>query len=107
MEHTIINRLVLERFHHFFFPWHHHPDYRLAETTIVEHPQELLDYFDELQRDQGIVLSPGQKAWYTKKYETQQDEMKREFPSTPEEAFEAAIVGSSFCIPSLAPGSPT
>lgn len=78
----------------FFFPWHRHPEYQMVEN--VDHPQELVEYYEELLENHGIVLSPGQKNWYTKKYETQQDEMKREFPSTPEEAFEAAVIGAYY-----------
>jgi len=78
----------------FFFPWHRHPEYQMLEE--VDHPQDLLDYYEEIQENNGIILSPGQKNWYTKKYETQQDEMKREYPSTPEEAFEAAVIGAYY-----------
>lgn len=78
----------------FFFPWHNHVPYTMAQE--VDHPQEMLDYYDELEHEFGIILSPGQRNWYTKKWEVQQDEMKREFPSTPEEAFEASVVGSFY-----------
>ena len=85
-------------FKFFFFPWHHHPDYRLppGQAQAVRHPQDLEDYYRGLEDDHGVILSQGQRAWYTKKYEVQQDEMKREFPSTPEEAFEAAVHGSYY-----------
>lgn len=78
----------------FFFSWWRHPQYQMKDT--VDHPQELVDYYDELKENHGIVLSDTQKNWYTKKYETQQDEMKREYPSTPEEAFEAAVIGAYY-----------
>ena len=78
----------------FFFPWHRHPQYQMDDN--VQHPQELIDYYDEIEQNHGIILSEKQKNWYTKKHETQQDEMKREFPSTPEEAFEAAIIGAYY-----------
>lgn len=78
----------------FFFPWWRHPEYTMVDN--VNHPQELLDYFEELEENSGIILSPGQKNWYTKKHETQQDEMKREFPATPEEAFEASVIGAYY-----------
>ena len=35
-----------------------------------------------------------QKAWYVKKAGTQLSDMKREYPSTPEEAFEASLEGA-------------
>lgn len=78
----------------FFFPWWRHPSYTM--TFNVEHPQELLDYYNDLEENHDIILSPGQKNWYTKKYETQQDKMKQEYPSTPEEAFEAAVHGAYY-----------
>ena len=42
------------------------------------------------------MLSPEQQAWYQKKAETQLADMKREYPSTSEEAFEASIEGAYF-----------
>ena len=78
----------------FFFPWHRHPEYQMP--GVVNIPLELTEYFEELEENNGIILSQEQKNWYTKKYETQQDEMKREYPSTPEEAFAAAVIGSFY-----------
>lgn len=49
-------------------------------------------YFDDLER-KGIKLTDGQKRWYVKKHETQQSKMKKEYPSTPEEAFEINLDG--------------
>jgi hypothetical protein len=47
---------------------------------------DLESYFDKLHLS-GVKLTEGQKNWYRKKYETQQEDMLREYPSTPEEAF--------------------
>ena len=52
-------------------------------------------YFAKLAR-LGIALTPAQRAWYVKKAEQQQGDMTREFPSTPDEAFEAAIEGAYY-----------
>ncbi|MGO7704512.1 terminase, partial [Rhizobium ruizarguesonis] len=52
-------------------------------------------YFCNLA-DQGITLTDGQKACYVKKAETQLGDMKREYPSTPAEAFEASVEGSYY-----------
>lgn len=85
-------------FKHFFYPWWAKPEYKLSpedcELTII--PQEMGEYFDQLRDEHKIHLTGGQKKWYCKKYETQQDEMKREFPSTADEAFEAAIIGAYY-----------
>jgi hypothetical protein len=44
----------------------------------------------------GPVLSIARRAWYVKKKELMGDNMKREYPSTPDEAFEASIQGAYF-----------
>jgi hypothetical protein len=80
------------KFH--FSPWHEDEAYRLAAGS-VDIPASTLDYFARLERI-GIALSPDQKAWYVKKAEQQQGDMKREYPSTPDEAFEAAIEGAYY-----------
>lgn len=80
------------KFH--FSPWHDDERYTLAPAGI-EIPPSFNGYFDKLGR-LGIALSPAQRAWYVKKAEQQQGDMSREFPSTPDEAFEAAIEGAYF-----------
>lgn len=77
-----------------FFPWWQHPDYHLADPAIIITP-EMDKYFRSLG-DKGIALQNSQKAWYIKKSETQGEYMKREFPSTPEEAFESSNEGYYF-----------
>jgi hypothetical protein len=75
----------------FFFPWYHHPDYKMPRDSHYETyqiPDKLLLYFAELKREHDIALSLSQKVWYAKKYDEQRDKMKQEYPSTPEEAFE-------------------
>lgn len=72
----------------FFYPWHKHPDYMLAES--VEIPEKLEIYFRELREEEGIDLTPHQKAWYVKKAAEQGDKMKQEYPATPTEAFETS-----------------
>ncbi len=78
-----------------FYPWWRHPDYRLSadRLTIV---QRMQDYFQRLQDEHGIELSREQKAWYIAKEAYLGDDMKREHPSTLEEAFEAVIEGAYF-----------
>lgn len=76
-------------FKFFFFAWYDDPKNALQtgfESVII--PQETLIYFDDLEQ-QGIHLTPQQKAWYVLKLDQQGDDMKREHPSTPQEAFEA------------------
>jgi len=81
------------RFH--FFPWWRHPGYRLAPKGVIVGAEQAR-YFEQLEAGHGIALEPEQKAWYVKKLATQGEAMKREFPSTPDEAFEAAIEGAYY-----------
>jgi len=78
-------------FYPFFFPWYDHPAYMLDEQQSLS--QEKVEYFDKLEL-QGIKLTFPQKWWYVKKEETQREDMLREFPSTPEEAFMASQEGN-------------
>jgi hypothetical protein len=80
------------KFH--FAPWFTSPEYVL-EGEVTETAQHR-EYFEKLEREHGIKLSREQKNWYVKKAEQQGEDMKREYPSTPEEAFEASIEGAYF-----------
>jgi hypothetical protein len=83
------------KFH--FSPWHEDETYTLPAGS-VDIPASYLDYFAKLG-GLGIALTAEQRAWYVKKAEQQQGDMKREFPSTPDEAFEAAIEGAYYADP--------
>ena len=80
------------KFH--FSGWHTSPEYVL-ESDVGETTAQR-EYFEKLESEHGIVLTRQQRAWYVKKSEQQGDDMKREFPSTPEEAFEASVEGAYF-----------
>jgi len=80
------------KFH--FFSWWMDPNYFIDEDIDI--PQRLVDYFDTLESKKGIKLTDGQRKWYTLIEADQGDEMKREYPSTPEEAFEQAIEGAYY-----------
>lgn len=80
-----------------FFPWFDDPNYALsnddtARVTLTEAQEKYFDLLD----NKGISLSPNQEAWYVKKLGTQKDEMKREYPATVEEAFEASVEGAFY-----------
>jgi hypothetical protein len=53
---------------------------------------DLNEYFDKLYL-RGIHLSDGQKAWYKAKQQMLREDMTREYPSYPEEAFAASQDG--------------
>lgn len=76
-----------------FFPWHTNAGYSL-EGGDISHALE--DYFDELEQKHGLALTDGQKAWYSAKWRTLGDDMKREYPSLPEEAFAQSIEGAYY-----------
>lgn len=86
----------------FFFPWFIDEKYKL-EGDINEVPEKIIEYFKKLEEDEWIKknypnykFSDEQIFWYYKKSETQKDKMFAEFPSTPEECFRSAIVGTYF-----------
>lgn len=88
------------RFH--FFAWWRRPEYCLSDedaADVVITPNDT-KYFDDLEGKVDVSpgvpleLSLGQRAWYVKKAASQKKDMKREFPSTADEAFEVAIEGA-------------
>ena len=83
------------KFH--FVAWHHHPGYRMDPEDVVI-TREDAEYFDELLTKHGVSLDDAQKAWYVKKKSLLNDKMLQEFPSTPEEAFQAALKGAYFAV---------
>ncbi|KZZ72413.1 hypothetical protein A3765_28465 [Oleiphilus sp. HI0130] len=82
------------KFH--FFAWWSDPSYTVSPNGITI-PPRLNRYFTELYKEHGIALTPGQRAWYAMKEEDQGDEdMFREYPSHPDEAFHVAIKGAYY-----------
>lgn len=79
------------KFH--FIPWWTLPEYVLHDDVAI--PANMQEYFEALEV-KGVSLAPEQRAWYVKKAEQQGDDMKREYPSTPDEAFEASVEGAYF-----------
>lgn len=81
------------KFH--FFPWWQSPEYEIDPEGVTI-PQEFEDYFRKLEQNSGITLTARKRAWYVKKAENQLGDMKREYPATPTEAFEASIEGAYY-----------
>jgi hypothetical protein len=84
-------------FKFFFFPWWENPRYALSDddTPHVVIPSKMTEYFQKLEK-LGIKLTAGQKAWYVKKKEMLGVDIKAEYPSTYEEAFEKTLQGAFF-----------
>ncbi len=81
------------KFH--FFPWYKAPEYRLdPEGVVID--AEAQRYFEKLALESNIILPADKQAWWVKKLETQMEDMGREFPSTPEEAFAASVEGAFY-----------
>lgn len=78
------------KFH--FFSWWLRPEYSMEGDISIA----LEAYFSELQGKHGITLTDNQKAWYSAKWKVLGDNMKREYPSTPDEAFEQSIEGAYY-----------
>ena len=87
-------RLTALDFKFHFFPWWLDDKYKL--DGHVGETVEQQEYFEKLEAETGNQLTSQQRAWYIKKAEQQDEDMKREFPSTPEEAFEASVEGAYF-----------
>jgi hypothetical protein len=83
-------------FKFFFFGWFDDPKNAVKSGhELVATNQDMLVYFSELEK-KGVKLTPQQKSWYILKAEQQGDDMKREHPSTPDEAFEAVAASCFF-----------
>jgi hypothetical protein len=78
-----------------FFPWYRKSAYAIDPAGVSFSPEDAA-YFDKLERMFGIKLSMAQRAWYVLKRKTQQKDMLREYPSTPEEAFEQTVEGAIY-----------
>lgn len=78
------------KFH--FFSWHNRPEYEI-DGDISE---GLIGYFGELEHKHSIILNDRQRAWYSAKWKVLGDDMKREYPSTPEEAFAQSVSGAYY-----------
>jgi len=78
------------KFH--FFSWWLRPEYSIDGEVS----EPLIKYFNELEHKHSIKLTSGQKAWYSAKWKILGDDMRREYPSTPKEAFEQSIEGAYY-----------
>lgn len=76
-----------------FFAWWHDPSYQLDHPVHIS--DEMEEYFAQLYAD-GIPLTLQQKQWYVAVHHSQGPDMKREYPSTPEEAFESTLEGAYY-----------
>ncbi len=91
------------RFH--FFAWWVEPNYRLsldeARRTRISAKEH--EYFDTIEGKMGIEIDLRQRAWYIAKrdneFATKPDMMWREYPSTPDECWQASTEGKYLAVP--------
>lgn len=80
----------------FFFDWVQTPQYEM-DPSMITVSQELEGYFDEMEHETGLTIPAEKRAWYAAKSGNQLDPgMKREFPSTVDEAFKTVVEGAYF-----------
>ena len=82
------------KFH--FYAWWLDKAYTLESNEIIR--QETKEYFSKIKTDDWIrvnyptlTFTEWQMRWYQKKSEEQREDMQREYPSYPKEAFDLAI----------------
>jgi len=69
----------------FFYPWMMEPTYTLQDK--VNYDIQMTDYFDNLEKDQQIIITQQQRNWYAVQTKVLGDKIKQEFPSTVKESF--------------------
>lgn len=88
----------------FFFPWWRAPEYQMERTNIPIGPDDEA-YFERIGHEIKDIpflaehftgFSQEQKNWYVTEEREQGGNMKREYPSTPQEAFAQALEGAIF-----------
>lgn len=83
-----------QQFKFHFFPWYTNPGNESNEAIPITKDQN--EYFETIEAEIGQSLPLSKRYWYTAKWNILGDDIKRENPATPEEAFEAAIKGAYF-----------
>lgn len=93
-KHKLSETLTKLDFKFHFFPWYLNAGYTLE--TEKETPEHIEQYFAKLEHETGYEFTKGQKDWYYAKECDLFDDVKREYPSTPKEAFEQSIEGAYY-----------
>lgn len=76
----------------FFFPWFKEPAYAEQDDRIqISHTTN--EYINKIEEITGFKISVCQRRWYELKSKAMGESMKQEYPSTPQEAFEASNEG--------------
>lgn len=81
-----------------FLPWWRHPEYQADPATVIVSPEDR-KYFAEIEAKAQIKLTDRQIAWYVAKLHSPEMgivKMRKEYPSTPEEAFAGSSEGTVY-----------
>lgn len=78
-----------------FLPWWEHPEYEVDEPRFVFTDLELR-YFNDIEGKIRRPLNRAKRVWYAQKWRTQGDDVKAEYPSTPDEAFQQSTEGAYY-----------
>lgn len=96
---TGAGRLSKSQYRFHFYAWWQDPAYRMDPAGVVV-SNELQDYFDEIESLMACTIDTGQRAWYVEKLNNDfagaEDQMWREYPSTPQEAFQQSTKGNYY-----------
>ena len=96
--------LTRKDYRFFFFPWWRAPEYQMERTNVPIGPDDEA-YFERVSHEIKAIpflaehfkgFTPDQKNWYVTEEREQGGNMKREYPSTPHEAFAQALEGAIF-----------
>jgi len=79
----------------FFFAWHEVEEYRVYDDHLVL-SQETKDYFRILKDDEHIECDEAQMKWWQLKKKDLKEDMFREYPSYPDEAFKVSVEWSYY-----------
>lgn len=77
-----------------FLSWVEDPDCNINKAYDID--KEYEEYFRKVEKWIGAKLEPTQKWWYVSKAIELGDDMKQEYPTTPEEAFEQSVEGTYY-----------
>lgn len=78
----------------FFFSWWQNPQYEIEPNEQLS--SRLVNYFEDLDAKHGVKTNERQRAWYASKEKTLGEDIKREYPSIPSEAFAQSVEGAYY-----------
>lgn len=77
-----------------FLSWVYDPDCSIDHEVVIS--PENARYFSDKEKELNIVLTQEQKWWYCSKQEELGEDMRQEYPTTAEEAFEQSVEGTYY-----------